>query len=290
MREKTSIITAECRDKIENIRKASGHFLASHAYASLYLWRKEMGLSLLLQDDVFSVKCLWKGENAWFFPCGSEEGKRRFISRRLPEPDFKLCYLTEDDGRFLTEFFPDQFFFVRDDTSDEYIYDREGHIALEGGSYANVRTQLHKAEREYNLRTEPLSDENRDDALEVIHDWASNPHPLARGLSDDEVDEEAVRKAAELDITGVVVYVDDVAQAVCAGFPLTEDTFDITVAKCRSNLPGLSYFAKHALFLSLEPRFRYINLEEDLGIPGLRKMKQILAPVRKNEMWEAMLL
>lgn len=290
MREKTSIITADSRDKIEYLRKTSGHVLASHAFASLYLWRKEMGLSLLLQEDVFSVKCLWKGENAWFFPCGSDSGKKRFISHHLPEPDFKLCYLTEKDGKFLTEHFPDQFFFVRDDASDEYIYDREGHIALAGGDYANVRTQLHKAQREYDLRTEPLSEENRALALEIIHEWASNPHPLARGLSDDDVDEEAIRRAEELNITGVLVYADGVAQAICAGFPLTEDTFDITVAKCRSNLPGLSYYAKHALFLSLEPRFRYINLEEDLGISGLRKMKQILAPVRKNEMWEAVLL
>lgn len=249
-----------------------------------------MGLSLLLQEDFFAVKCLWKGENAWFFPCGSEEGKRRFILRHLPEPDFKLCYFTEDDGLFLAKHFPEQFLFIRDDASDEYIYDREGHIALAGGNYANVRTQLHKAERDYDLRTEPLSDENSDAALEIVHDWASQSHPLARGLSDDDVDEEAIRKADDLNISGVVVYIDGVAQAVCAGFPLTEDTFNISVAKSRQNLPGLSYYAKHALFLSLEPRFRYINLEEDLGMPGLRRMKQILSPVRKNEMWEAVLL
>lgn len=290
MREKTSIITADSRDKIEYLRRSCGHILSSHAFVSLYLWRKEMGLSLLMQEDVFSVKCLWKGENAWFFPCGTESGKKRFIARHLPEPDFKLCYLMTEDGKFLTEHFPDQFFFVRDDASDEYIYDREAHIALIGGDYANVRTQLHKAQREYDLRTEPLSDENRDLALDIIHEWASNPHPLARGLSDDDVDEEAIRKATELGITGVLVYIDGVAQAVCAGYPLSDDTFDISVAKCRSNLPGLSYYAKHALFLSLDPCYRYINLEEDLGIPGLRQMKQILSPVRKNEMWEAVLL
>lgn len=290
MREKTSLITADCREKMEQLRISSGNALSSHAFASIYLWRKEMGLFLLLQNDVYAVKCLWKGENAWFFPCGTDDGKRRFIARHLPEPDFKLCYLTESDGKFLAEHFPEQFCFVRDDASDEYIYDREGHIALAGGSYANVRTQLHKAQRDYDLRTEPLSDENRDLALEIIREWASNPHPLARGLSDDEVDEEAIQKAELLNLSGVIVYADGVAQAVCAGFPLSEDTFDICVSKCRQNLPGLSYYAKHALFLSLDPCYRYINLEEDLGIPGLRQMKQILSPVRKNEMWEAVLL
>lgn len=290
MREKTSLITAESREKIEYLRKSSGNALSSHAFASLYLWRKEMGLYLLLQEDVFTVKCLWKGENAWFFPCGSDSGKERFISRRLPESDLKLCYLTQSDVAFLSERFPGRFRCVRDEASDEYIYDREGHIALAGGNYANVRTQLHRAQRDYELRTEPLGADNRDDALSIIREWASNPHPLSRGLSDDEVDEEAVQKAELLQLSGVVVYADGVAQAVCAGFPLTDDTYDICVSKCRQNLPGLSYYAKHALFLSLEPRFRYINLEEDLGIPGLRQMKQILSPVRKNEMWEAVLL
>lgn len=284
------MITADCREKIEGLRKKYGNILSSHAFASLYLWRKEMGLFLLMQEDVFSVKCLWKGENAWFFPCGSDKEKVRFITRHLPEPDFKLCYLTESDGAFLTESFPDQFLFVRDDASDEYVYDREGHLALVGGDYANVRTQLHRAQRDYDLRVEPLGADNSSAALEIIREWANQPHPLARGLSDDEVDEEAVLKADLLKLSGVLIYVDGAAQAVCAGFPLTEDTFDICLAKCRQNQPGLSYYAKHALFRSLEPRFRYINLEEDLGIPGLRQMKQILSPVRKNEMWEAVLL
>lgn len=290
MREKTSIITADSRDRIESLRKECGNELSSHAFASLYLWRKEMGLSLALHDDVFSVKCLWKGENAWFFPCGTESGKRRFITRHLPEPDFKLCYMTKSDGLFLTEHFPDQFFYVRDDASDEYIYDREGHLALIGGDYANVRTQLHRAQRDYDLRVEPLTEENLDDALDVIREWANTPHPLARGLNDDEVDEKAIQESALLHLFGVLIYQGDTAMAVCAGFPLTGDTFDICVSKCRQNLPGLSYFAKHALLLALEPRYRYFNLEEDLGIPGLRQMKQILHPVRKNEIWEAVLL
>lgn len=290
MREKTSLVTADCREKIESLRAMSGHILSSHAFTSLYLWQKEMGLSLLLQEEVFSVKCLWKGENAWFFPCGTDSGKVSFIASHLPESDFKLCYLAKSDTAFLSEHFPGRFRCVRDEGSDEYIYDREGHIALSGGDYANVRTQLHRAQRDYDLRTESLREENLAAALDIIREWASRPHPLARGLSDDDVDEEAVTKAAALQISGVLVYADGVPQAVCAGFPLTQDTFDICVAKCRENLPGLSYYAKHALLRSLEPRFRYINLEEDLGIPGLRQMKQILAPVRKNEIWEAMLL
>lgn len=290
MREKTSLITADCREKMEHLRNMSGNVLSSHAFVSVYLWRKEMGLFLMMQEDFYSVKCLWKGENAWFFPCGTDSGKERFISRHLAEQDFKLCYLTDRDVAFLGEHYPEKFRCLRDDASDEYIYDREAHIALSGGDYANVRTQLHRAQRSYALRAEPLSAENRDAALDVILDWASKPHPLARGLSDDEVDEEAIQKAELLKLSGVLVYADGVAQAVCAGFPLTEDTFDVCVAKCRQNLPGLSYYAKHALFRSLEPRFRYVNLEEDLGIPGLRQMKQILSPVRMNELWEAVLL
>ncbi len=272
---------------IEALRRKYHHTLSSHAFVSLYLWREEMRLSLYLRDDCFSARCGWKGENAWFFPCGSEAAKLAFVAEHGQEPDFRLCYLREADRDFLQMHFPQVYRLVRDENSDEYLYDRVGHLLLRGGRYANVRTQVHRAERDYALTVQPLDAEACPKAVEIVRQWASLPHPFVCGLNDDKVDEEAIKRLPELQMQGVLVSVNAEPYAVCAGFPLSGDTFDLCVAKCRKNLPGLSYYAKRALFQVLEPRFTYINLEEDLGIPGLREMKQLLAPVQKNEIWEA---
>ena len=84
-------ITWEKREPIQRLRRQYGHQAASHAFQSLYLWEKDMGLSVELETDIFAVKTLQRGENAWFFPCGSPQAKIDFLKRHLEEDDFLLC-------------------------------------------------------------------------------------------------------------------------------------------------------------------------------------------------------
>ena len=67
--EETQRITLHHKKAIEALRQRAGHILSSHAFASLYLWREEMGLSLLLTPDMFTVRCGWKGKNWCPWPC-----------------------------------------------------------------------------------------------------------------------------------------------------------------------------------------------------------------------------
>ena len=284
--EETQRITLAHKEKIEALRHAAGHTLSSHTFASLYLWREEMGLSLWLTEDMFAVRCGWKGKNAWFFPCGEASATEAFIRRRLAEPDFSLCYLRTCDAQWLEKQFPGRWKLLRVPQDDEYLYDVAGHRTLIGGAYANMRTQVHKVEREYQHRTEWVSDDTLDDALRVIRQWSHGEHRFGDcTLRDDRVDEEALLMHRELDITGIVLYLNDEPVAVTAGFVLDGDTFDVAVAKSVSTAQGVPYYAKRELFMRLEQPV--VNMEEDLGIPGLRRMKNGMHPVGTHEIWEA---
>ena len=71
------------------------------------------------------------------------------------------------------------------------------------------------------------------------------------------------------------------------GFALTEDTFDAAVGKCAMDVQGLTYFTLRELMRSLPERYRWFNLEEDLGLPGLRDMKEHFLPDGRHRIWEA---
>ena len=149
-----------------------------------------------------------------------------------------------------------------------------------------MRTQVHKVEREYSPRTEILEDGNLDDALKVIRQWSHGHHRFSpHELRDDIVDEEALLLRRELAVTGIILYLNEVPVAVTAGFYLGEDLFDVAVAKSVCVAQGVPYYAKRELFKRVSCRF--INMEEDLGIPGLRRMKNGMRPTDKNEIWEA---
>ena len=88
-----------------------------------------------------------------------------------------------------------------------------------------------------------------------------------------------------LHVFGILVKVGSSPAAVAAGYPLTESVFDLCVCQQITSDPEISTFARHALLENLEESVREVNGEEDLGIEGLRNLKEGLRPSRKIEMY-----
>lgn len=281
-------ITCKEKEKIEYLRRSYGHDLAVHAFASLYLWQEQLGLSLYMGERMFCVKSVWHGRNAWYFPCGEESEVRNFIRTLKKEKDVKLVCLRWKDVLWMQKNYPNEWNYMPDEMEDEYIYSIREHLELKGGAYANMRTQVHRVERDYKPETRMLDSLNEEDAVSIIRKWRRRKGQFSEGfLSDDQVNETLIRMRRELSGEGVIVYLGGSPVSVVAGVPLSKDTFDIIVAKSTENLQGVSYYAKREFMKKIQDRFQYINMEDDMGIPGLRKMKKAMRPVRKNRLWEA---
>lgn len=281
----TEEITLTHRGRIERLRDACGHTLSSHAFNSLFLWQKHMDLSLYLTADLFSVRYGKRGDNTWFFPCGEREAARVFIERHMEDTDFALCYLRPEDAKWLAECFPGKWELYRTPDDDEYLYEAEKHLRLNGRAYQRLRAQINKVEREDAPRSEWICHHNEKDALHVIREWQRR-HEAGNGeFTGDEIDEEAISMWRRLGIQARILYLREKPAAVMAGFYLNDNTFDIAVDKTAIPIRGVSYYARRDLIASVSCEL--INHEEDLGLPGLRKMKERMRPLRKNEMWAA---
>lgn len=283
--EETEEITLLHRGRIERLRAAYGHTLSSHAFNSLFLWHKHMDLSLYLTADMFTVKYGKRGDNIWFFPCGKREATRAFIGKHMDEADFSLCYLRPEDAAWLAACFPGGWEIYRTPEDDEYLYEAEKHMKLTGRAYQRFRTQINKVEREDAPESEWICHHNEQDALQVIREWR-RLHEAENGqFVGDEIDEEAIIMWRRLGIQARLLYLRGKPAAVTAGFYLDDNTFDIAVEKTAVPLQGVSYYARRDLILAAS--CERINHEEDLGLPGLRKMKEGMLPAAKNEMWAA---
>ena len=86
----------------------------------------------------------------------------------------------------------------------------------------------------------------------------------------------------ELGMTGGILYADSRPAAFTAGERLGSDTIDVHFEKALDDLPGAypmiaREFARH---LQKDfPEILYLNREEDMGIPGLRKAKEEWYPM-----------
>ncbi|MCC8100708.1 MAG: phosphatidylglycerol lysyltransferase domain-containing protein [Clostridiales bacterium] len=287
-------ITLSMREQVEGLRLKYGRVSASHAFSTLFIWQEDMGLSIYLNEKLYAVKCSWRGGgNAWKLPCGEREAVCRFLGEQLAQPGLRLCYVSEEDRKLLEQAFPDAFEIEETEGDHEYLYDCAEQRALSGKRFAAIRNHIRRAEADHVLVCERLSKANLAEALEVNRQWVSRSSGRMEeegSLQDGAASETLLRRWDALGGFGVLIRVDGEPHAIAAGYPLGADTYDLCLAKQRFTLPGLGAYTKHAFFCALPDSVTCVNAEEDLGIEGLRRMKQQMRPSRILKMYEAVSL
>ena len=74
--------------------------------------------------------------------------------------------------------------------------------------------------------------------------------------------------------------------AIAVGYFISDRMYDISVCRQSLNDPDVAVYARHQLFSRLPRTIRLINAEEDLGLEGLRVLKQGMRPVSLLTMFE----
>ncbi len=281
----TTPITWEQSTTVESIRKTYGHTASSHAFPSIFMWREDMALSICIGTDFFTVKCGLRGDNTWFFPCGNRDEAIAFIECQRKKPNFTLCYATGEDMNFMEERYGADFSWTPCPDDFEYLYDREEQSELRGRKFMRIRNDLNRVTAHYNLRYELLSEDNMAAAMEVSKAWASGTHEDNQ-LQDNAASMLMLNHFEELKVVGVLGYVDDEPSCIVAGYPLADHIFDLSLSKQKGHISGLSAWTRQALVHNIPAQYLILNAEEDLGIAGIRQMKQIMRPSAMIELFE----
>lgn len=163
----------------------------------------------------------------------------------------------------------------------DYVYKRTSLATLTGNKLQSKRNHINRFKRKYDYRYLPLSTDLVHKCLELGDKWVAAKQDEKTTT---EFDAEqialpfALQHFDELALQGGVIFVGDDLVAFCIGNPITSDTFGILFEKADVNYDGSfalinQEFAKH-----LQEQYTYINREEDMGIPGLRKAKLSYKP------------
>lgn len=273
-------VQLEDRSAVEAIRARAGHQISAHAFTSLFLWQKVMGLSICLREDAFFVRFEQRGENAWFYPCGSEEEQVRFLQWGLKTPDFSLHYMRQEDVEFVQEHFPGKFRFEEARGDSEYICDRQAQVEMPGGAYRNLRAKVRKARERHNWQIQRISSENLELAKKVVHDWEK----LREKTGDGDAALIGLEKFEELGLQGIMMGTEAGPQAIAYGAVIAPDVFDFHVEK--TLMPSIVNYVKWELYQRLPDQIRWINLEEDLNLPGLKNNKLQAVPAAIVPLWK----
>ena len=80
-------------------------------------------------------------------------------------------------------------------------------------------------------------------------------------------------------LTGGAIKVEGRISAIALGEPLNSNTFVMHMMKADPNMPGLYQVINNEFLIQEVKGFEYLNLEQDLGVEGLRRSKSSYHPV-----------
>jgi hypothetical protein len=174
---------------------------------------------------------------------------------------------------------------LSDRDNSDYLYSAQDLIELPGRKYDAKRSFIRRFSSEHEYRYLEVTPELATECLEFEEHWC-----LDRSCQSDEglsLEREAVVEMLEsspaLGIRGGAIEAGGSIVAFALGEALNAETLVVHVEKADAKLTGVYAVINNEFCRHEAARFKYVNREQDLGIPGLRKAKQSYNPVRLVE-------
>jgi len=247
-------------------------------FANIYIWRHWEKPHLTLINGNLCVFCSPPDEEAYFLePVGEN---------RLEET-VEICLglaprLSRVSEKFLLKLSPG---YVRKEDRDnfDYVYLTEELASLRGKKFDGKRNLIKKFEKTHQGEFRPLSASDIDCCLALVDRWESNS-PEENRMADDRsraasaAIKEALLNLKALELGGLVAVIGGRVEGFCLGEKLNPETVVIHVELASRQIAGLHQFLNRECARTIWKEFRYINREQDAGLPGLRKSKLSYQP------------
>lgn len=278
-----------------------------HSFVSSFCMRGKYGDQTALRDGalyVLRANCCDARSRVYLFPLcdlSDDAAVRRAVENVLDDARAHGCLvrfetiLAEAAGQ-LERLFPWRFAIREERDYSEYLYTYEKLALLPGHEMASKRHDLNTFERDYGGRYTVRRIETAEqlDAIRKFQAWWK----AEKSLRDDEdvqleLEDAAIRIGLEhffeLGLSGIVVAIDGHLAGYAYGAPLSETCYDVMIEKGDRTVADIYKILNRDLVRLCCGGMTYINREEDLGVPGLRKAKLSYKPdvlLRKFFAWE----
>ena len=268
-------------------------------FTNLYMWRNFYSFNfmewrehlLLFSHNIFEAKKISASGNKkalYFFPPIGPNPAEIIVSlfENLKELEFhRVPERISEDIRNHNKFSSLNINVLEDRDNWDYVYEAENLRNLPGNRYRQNRRWLNKFLENYNYDFKILTENEVELVKKLQLEWCI----LRQCEDDDELKEEeqaiydALDNFSALGFQGAIICVDDKCAAYTFGEMLNKDTIVIHVEKAHMDYEG-AYQAIGNLFL--KNTFKdvlYVNREQDLGVPGLRRAKESYKPIRMEK-------
>jgi len=161
----------------------------------------------------------------------------------------------------------------------DYVYATEDLAELQGKKFDGKRNRIRKFEREHAWRYIPVNEGDLEPCRKLFEEWfAEKDETAATAIGQKNTIQEALTHFEVLGLSGGAIEVDGRLAALSIGEPLTRETAVIHIEIVSPCCEGLAQIMNREFVRNAFRSFAFINREEDLGLPGLRRAKLSYQP------------
>lgn len=266
-----SNLTIELRKELHPLFQNLQDGISEFTFANLYLFRETHSYRISkLAGPLFVIVGSDSGSPFFMLPFGLPE--KELLDELFHKFASMKCVSEGQASKLIDRGYP----VVEDRDNFDYLYMREDLVKLSGVKFHKKKNLVNAFISSYSYQAKPLLKQYVADAVTVLEMWRHK-----KGNHDDySAAREALEKMEELQLCGVVYYVDGKPAAYILGEELgVGDSFVIHFEKAVSDYKGLYQFVNQSFAAIIPKKYKFINREQDLGIEGIRQAKMTYRPV-----------
>lgn len=295
-------ITIGSRAVLEEYLNSFEYKTSGLSFTSLYMWRNINFFSWQIIGDYLCIAGLshleLEKKEAFLFPPLTKTGQ--YEPAKLRETILAARKIFEESGQrfnirllplhmieIIEAAFPGELRFIEDRPNYDYVYLTRDLIQLAGRQYHSKKNHLNYFRENYSYEYKSLTSSMAEEAMTFIREFN-----LRKQLPDHEMDLLRMEEIAMEDVfynlervgylTGALI-IDGRLQALSIGGALGRKTVTVHVEKANVEYRGAYQAINNEFCRHMASHVKYINREEDMGIPGLRKAKLSYKPIKLIE-------
>lgn len=285
--------TLEDASWVKPILKNSCGLGAENAFGSIFVWGDAYNLKICRYKNFLLRTFSENGKEYFLYPTGT--GNVRECIEIMADyaknrkTNIFLSSLTQKNVEQLEELFPNKFEYEEERNKEDYIYNSVDLIELKGRKYHSKRNHIAKFNRMYKWSFEEISEKNIEQCKKFCDKWFDDN--IEEKRADIILEKNAIDKAFkyynELSFLGGLIKVDGNIVALTFGEKINDYVFDVHFEKALKIYNSAYAVINNEFAKRYLNAFSYINREEDMGIPGLRKVKLSYNPVALLKRYKA---
>lgn len=301
-------IRLEDRELLDRYMTGFDHQTSGLSFSGMYMWRDINQFSWQMIGDYMcfagvSHLELEEGiELPFMFPPMTDTGG--YDPKKLRETLYEAREHFERNGHvfsirlmpfhmidIIKEAVPGEMKFIEDRPNYDYVYRTRDLIDLAGRAYHGKKNHLNYFKKTFEYEYVPLTSAMAEDAMEFIREFNERkevpPHEMELLKMEEEAMVDVFNNIEAVDYKAGAILIGGKIEALAVGGNLNKKTVTEHVEKANVNYRGLYQAINNEFCKHMAANVKYINREEDMGIPNLRRAKLSYRPYKMIEKYIA---